>query len=158
MFYVYFLRIFTTIYYTRFVQMWFIKSRGEVYFVLVLLQRIYPVCAESIVNLHTVNVDFVTFEYVLLIKYQSICQFGNLTYQKAPQLDQTSVLGIFTRSIANDQWEGGWVWQMMFFDSILKCISSFSPVFGSTAQYGYNGKGWMGKSRLLGCILFCIVT
>ncbi len=31
---------------------------------------------------YTVNVDFVTFEYVLLIKHQSIvCEFVNLTCQ-----------------------------------------------------------------------------
>jgi hypothetical protein len=50
----------------------------------------------------TVNVDFVTFEYVLLIKHASIyVNVGIQLATKATQLDWNhSVLGIFTRSIA----------------------------------------------------------
>jgi hypothetical protein len=50
----------------------------------------------------TVNVDFVTLEYLLLTRHASI--YINLGIQldnNATQLDWTSVLGIFTRSIAN---------------------------------------------------------
>ncbi len=36
--------------------------------------------------------------------------------------------------------------------------SVFGSFTRSIAQYGYIGKGWMGKSRLFDCILICIVN
>ena len=58
----------------------------------------------------TVNVDFVIFEYVLLIKYQSmsIWEFNMPIKQHSLiWLDWISVLGIFKRkNCLNDKWEG----------------------------------------------------
>jgi hypothetical protein len=49
---------------------------------------------------------------------------------------------------------------MMLLDSIIMCVTYLTSVFGSftrnIAEHGCNGKGWMGKRRLLDCILICI--
>ncbi len=49
----------------------------------------------------TVNVDFITVEYLLLIKYQSMSIWEFFLADKATQLDWTSLLRIFTRGFAN---------------------------------------------------------
>jgi hypothetical protein len=63
----------------------------------------------------TVNVDFVTFDYELLIKYQSLSIWEfNLPIKQQTHLDRTSVSGIFTRVR-----RGGGGYERMPLDSIL---------------------------------------